>query len=66
MKKTALISVYHKENIENFVKDLIDLGWEILASGGTAKYLAENNIPVRDVAELVGGKAILGHRVVTL
>jgi phosphoribosylaminoimidazolecarboxamide formyltransferase/IMP cyclohydrolase len=66
MKKTALISVYHKENIEKFAKDLVDLGWEIISSGGTAKYLAEKGIKVRDVAELVGGKAILGHRVVTL
>ena len=66
MKKTALISVYHKENIEKFAKDLVSLGWEILASGGTAKYLAEHGIKVKDVAELVGGKAILGHRVVTL
>lgn len=66
MKKTALISVYHKKDIEKFAKDLFDLGWEILASGGTAKYLAEHGVVVRDVAELVGGKAIFGHRVVTL
>jgi len=65
-KKTALVSVYHKDSIEKFVKDLVDLGWEILASGGTAKYLAEKGVKVRDVAELAGGKAILGHRVVTL
>ncbi len=66
MKKTALISVYHKEGVEKFAKKLVDLGWEIISSGGTAKYLAEHKIPVKDVAELVGGKAILGHRVVTL
>jgi len=66
MKKTALISVYHKKGIEKFAKDLVNLGWEVLASGGTAKYLGEHEIKVRDVAELVGGEAILGHRVVTL
>lgn len=66
MKKTALISVYNKENIEKFAKNLVDLGWEIISSGGTAKYLAEKGIKVKDVAEIVGGKAILGHRVVTL
>jgi phosphoribosylaminoimidazolecarboxamide formyltransferase / IMP cyclohydrolase len=66
MKKTALLSVYHKEGIVEFAKALVDRHWEILASGGTAKVLRENNIPVRDVSELVGGKAILGHRVVTL
>jgi phosphoribosylaminoimidazolecarboxamide formyltransferase/IMP cyclohydrolase len=66
MKKTALISVYRKEGIEKFARSLVDLGWEIISSGGTAKYLAEQGVKVRDVAELVGGKAILGHRVVTL
>src|SRR4030042_5872382 len=66
MQKTALISVYHKKGIEKFAKDLVSLGWEVLASGGTGKYLVEHGIKVRDVAELVGGEAILGHRVVTL
>lgn len=66
MKKTALISVYNKKDIEKFAKNLINLGWRIISSGGTAKYLAEHGIEVQDVAELVGGKAILGHRVVTL
>ncbi|OGI25621.1 MAG: hypothetical protein A3J76_06115 [Candidatus Moranbacteria bacterium RBG_13_45_13] len=72
-KKTALISVYHKEaclparqGIEKFAKDLLDLGWEIISSGGTAKYLAKHHIPALDVSEIVGGGAILGHRVVTL
>ncbi|MFA5871818.1 MAG: hypothetical protein WC858_03760 [Parcubacteria group bacterium] len=65
-KKTALISVFDKKGVEKFAKSLVDLDWEILASGGTAKYLTEKNIPVRDVADLVGGEAILGHRVVTL
>jgi len=66
MQKTALISVYHKENIEKFAADLISMGWQILASGGTAKYLAEKGLKVKDTAEIVGGKDILGHRVVTL
>ena len=39
--------------------------WNLLGSAGTAKYLNENGIPCRDVAELVG-PPILGHRVVTL
>ncbi|MDD5489713.1 MAG: hypothetical protein PHP25_03500 [Candidatus Moranbacteria bacterium] len=65
-RKIALISVYNKKDIEKFAKDLVALGWEIISSGGTAKYLAGLGIKVRDVAELVGGKAILGHRVVTL
>lgn len=65
-QKTALFSVFNKDGIVDFAKELTELGWKIIASGGTAKILAENNIPAQDVAELVGGKAILGHRVVTL
>jgi phosphoribosylaminoimidazolecarboxamide formyltransferase/IMP cyclohydrolase len=63
--KTALISVYNKQGIVEFAKDLVDIGYKILASGGTAKVLAEAGIKVTDTAALVGG-AILGHRVVTL
>src|SRR5271169_6344434 len=64
--KVALLSVYQKTGIVEFAKALVSLGWRILASGGTAKSLTEAGIPVQDVASLVGGKAILGHRVVTL
>jgi phosphoribosylaminoimidazolecarboxamide formyltransferase/IMP cyclohydrolase len=62
----ALISVYNKEGIAEFAKGLSDLGWNIYASGGTAKIISEAGIQVIDVSELVGGTAILGHRVVTL
>ena len=63
---TALLSVYHKEGIVEFATQLLELGWDLLASGGTARVLIEAGLRVRDVAELVGGEAILGHRVVTL
>ncbi len=63
--KTALISVYRKEGIAEFARELKDLGWNILASGGTAKHLTEAGVEVTDVATLVG-EPILGHRVVTL
>ena len=64
--KKALISVYNKDGIVEFGKQLVDLGFDILASGGTAKTLSSAGITVTDVATLVGGGAILGHRVVTL
>lgn len=63
---TALLSVYHKDGIVEFAQELSALGWNILASGGTARALRDGSVPVRDVAELIGGGAILGHRVVTL
>jgi phosphoribosylaminoimidazolecarboxamide formyltransferase/IMP cyclohydrolase len=64
--KIALLSVYQKTGIVEFAKSLVSLGWRILASGGTARTLSEAGIAVQDVASLVGGQAILGHRVVTL
>ena len=66
MSKNALLSVYDKNGIVEFAQGLVDLGWTIWASGGTAKKLSENNIKVSDVSSLVGGGAILGHKVVTL
>jgi len=65
-QKWALVSVYNKVGIVESVKRLVKMGWKIISSGGTAKMLAGAGIPVKDVAELVGGGAILGHRVVTL
>ncbi|OGI67977.1 hypothetical protein A2738_03980 [Candidatus Nomurabacteria bacterium RIFCSPHIGHO2_01_FULL_42_15] len=66
MQKTALISVYNKESITDFAKSLVDLGWKIISSGGTAKYLKDAGISVTDVAEITGMPPILDHRVVTL
>jgi len=63
--RTALLSVFHKDGIVEFATSLVEMGWQLLASGGTAKALAAAGLPVRDVAELVG-EPLLGHRVVTL
>ncbi len=65
-KKNALISVFHKEGIGTFARQLVQLEWTIYSSGGTAKFLRDYGIDVIDVATLVGGGAILGHKVVTL
>lgn len=64
--KTALLSVYNKDGIAEFAKQIQDLGFKIYASGGTAKALKQADVEALDVADLVGGEAILGHRVVTL
>lgn len=64
--RVALLSVFDKTGIVEFARALINLGWRIIASGGTAKKLIEEGVEVQDVAILVGGGAILGHRVVTL
>lgn len=65
MKRTALLSVFDKTGVVDFGRRLKDLGFDILASGGTARALTGAGIEVTDVATIVG-KPILGHRVVTL
>jgi len=65
-QKNALLSVYDKTGIVEFAQSLVKLNWNIYSSGGTAKVLADAGIAVTDVATMVGGSAILGHRVVTL
>ena len=65
-ERCALLSVYDKSGIGEFARALAGDGWRIYASGGTARTLAAAGIATTDVADLVGGGAILGHRVVTL
>lgn len=64
---TALLSVFNKDGIVEFAEGLLGLnqGWDLLASGGTAKVIVGAGLPVTDVATTVG-EPILGHRVVTL
>lgn len=64
--ENALISVFNKEGITELAQGLHELDVHIYASGGTARQIGESGVPVTDVAELVGGDAILEHRVVTL
>ncbi len=64
--KAALLSAYQKTPaLADFAHALKGRGWEILASAGTVKFLAEKGIATVDVATIVGAP-ILGHRVVTL
>ena len=66
MKRTALLSVFNKDRLGELGTMLRGLGFEILASGGTARHLNDTlRIPAVDVASIVGPE-ILGHRVVTL
>jgi phosphoribosylaminoimidazolecarboxamide formyltransferase/IMP cyclohydrolase len=63
---TAILSVHNKTGLVEFAKGLTDLGWTLLASGGTAKLLRENDIAVTEVADYTGSPEILGGRVKTL
>ncbi|HEY2646342.1 MAG TPA: bifunctional phosphoribosylaminoimidazolecarboxamide formyltransferase/IMP cyclohydrolase [Candidatus Acidoferrales bacterium] len=62
----ALVSVYDKGGLAEFVRQLATLGIEIVSTGGTAKMLRESGISVRDVSELTGWPEMLGGRVKTL
>ena len=62
----AILSVHDKTGLVEFARGLQSLGWTLIASGGTAKTLAENKIPVTEVAAYTGSPEILGGRVKTL
>ncbi len=62
MGKRALFSVYDKTGVVEFARGLHELGWELLASGGTAAALAAAVLPVRPASNYEG----LGGRVKTL
>jgi phosphoribosylaminoimidazolecarboxamide formyltransferase / IMP cyclohydrolase len=62
----ALISVYDKTGLEAFAHGLVDLGWEIVSSGGTAAVLQEHGIPVTRVDDVTASPEMLGGRVKTL
>jgi len=64
--RRALISVFDKTGIEDFARSLVDMGVEIISSGGTAKAIEAAGIKVRYVQEWTGFPEMLGHRVVTL
>jgi phosphoribosylaminoimidazolecarboxamide formyltransferase / IMP cyclohydrolase len=66
MKRRALISVFNKDGILELASFLSGAGWEILSTGGTSKYLQENNIPVTDVSAVTGFPECLDGRVKTL
>ena len=65
-KRRALLSAYDKTGMVELGTALVDLGWELVSSGGTAKVLAEAGLPVIPSTEITGFPEMLGHRVVTL
>lgn len=65
-KPQAFFSVYNKTGIVDFARELVKLGYTIIASGGTAKALSNDGVPVTDLAKLIGAGEMLHHKVVTL
>ncbi|OIJ13669.1 bifunctional phosphoribosylaminoimidazolecarboxamide formyltransferase/IMP cyclohydrolase [Anaerobacillus alkalilacustris] len=64
--KRALISVSNKEGIVPFAKQLVELGVEIISTGGTKKAIQEAGIPVIGISDVTGFPEILDGRVKTL
>jgi phosphoribosylaminoimidazolecarboxamide formyltransferase/IMP cyclohydrolase len=66
MIKRALISVSDKTGLAEFAKGLHELGVELISTSGTAKFLKDLGLPVRDLSDLTKFPEILDGRVKTL
>ncbi|MET0010741.1 MAG: bifunctional phosphoribosylaminoimidazolecarboxamide formyltransferase/IMP cyclohydrolase, partial [Candidatus Thiodiazotropha sp. 6PLUC4] len=64
--KRALISVSDKTGIVEFARNLAEKNVEILSTGGTAKLLTQNDVPVIEVSEYTGYPEMMDGRVKTL
>jgi len=64
--KRAIVSVSDKAGVLDFARALAERGVEILSTGGTAKLLRENAVPVTEVSDYTGFPEMLDGRVKTL
>ncbi len=64
--KSALISVYHKDHLDEIIALLHEQSVELISTGGTASFIEGLGFPVTRVEELTGYPSILGGRVKTL
>ncbi len=64
--KRALFSVSDKSGLVEFARELVALGWEIVATGGTMKLLADSGINVINISDITGFPEICDGRVKTL
>jgi phosphoribosylaminoimidazolecarboxamide formyltransferase/IMP cyclohydrolase len=64
--RTALISLSDKSGAVEFARALVQLGFRLLSTGGTAKHLSEAGLPVTEVSQVTGFPEMLDGRVKTL
>jgi phosphoribosylaminoimidazolecarboxamide formyltransferase/IMP cyclohydrolase len=64
--KRAILSVYDKTGLVEFARGLVELDFELVASGGTARTLNAAGLPVTQADQITGFPEILGGRVKTL
>lgn len=66
MKKYALLSVFDKTGIVDFAKQISDLGYTIISTGGTAKTLTDNGIEIIPIQEITGNPESFDGRMKTI
>jgi len=64
--KTALISVFHKDGLDELLRKLHEEGVKFLSTGGTQKFIEEQGYPCQRVEDVTTYPSILGGRVKTL
>jgi phosphoribosylaminoimidazolecarboxamide formyltransferase/IMP cyclohydrolase len=64
--KRALVSVSDKNDLEPFVRGLVELGVEVISTGGTARHLREAGLPITGISKVTGFPEIMDGRVKTL
>ena len=63
---SALISVFHKDGLDEIISKLHQEGVKLISTGGTQRFIESLGIPCQPVEELTGYPSILGGRVKTL
>jgi phosphoribosylaminoimidazolecarboxamide formyltransferase/IMP cyclohydrolase len=66
LRKWALVSVYDKRGVAEFAARLVEAGYSILSTGGTARHLQESGIEVTLVEDYTGFPEMMDGRVKTL
>ena len=64
--RRALVSVSDKSELGPFIRGLVSLGFEIVSTGGTRRFLLEDGVPVIDISEYTGFPEMMDGRVKTL
>ena len=62
----ALLSVYDKTGVVEFARQLVDLGWDLISTGGTMSAIAAAGLPVTAVSDVTESPEMLDGRVKTL
>jgi phosphoribosylaminoimidazolecarboxamide formyltransferase/IMP cyclohydrolase len=64
--RTALVSVYHKDGLDEILKKLNSYGVRFVSTGGTRNFIESSGFPCEAVEDVTGYPSILGGRVKTL